>query len=164
MKLFINSAGLYVEFYLIDNSKLFTIESKNCHTIKLYELIDIHNIDLQSISKVYVVTGPGSFTGLRVGVIFAKTLAQELNIPIYPVNHLKILFETNRQSIAIDAKGKQFFTYDGKEFKIKSEDIVKKEGYLLDPKIDYNKLEIYIDKYKEVNYLDVNIEYMKEVI
>ncbi len=164
MELFINSAGSFVELYLIDENRLFTIESKNCHTIKLYELINIHNIDLKSISKVYVVTGPGSFTGLRVGVIFAKTLAHELNIPIYPVNYLKILFETNGQNVAVDAKGKQFFTYNGHEFKLKSEELVKNEGHLLDPKINYDKINKYIDSYKEVNYLDVNIEYMKEVI
>ena len=36
-------------------------------------------------------TGPGSFTGLRIGVVTAKTLAQALNIQIAGVTSLNLL-------------------------------------------------------------------------
>jgi len=43
---------------------------------------------------IAIGVGPGRFTGVRVGVSFAKTLGFALNIPIYPVSSLKILAES----------------------------------------------------------------------
>lgn len=42
------------------------------------------------LSKVAVATGPGSFTGTRVGVSFAVGLAMGLGIPIVPLPSLAI--------------------------------------------------------------------------
>lgn len=44
----------------------------------------------EDITKVAVVTGPGSFTGLRVGVSFALGLAMGLRIPIVPLPTLEL--------------------------------------------------------------------------
>ncbi len=38
--------------------------------------------DLKSIQAIGVMKGPGSFTGLRIGITVANTLADSLNIPI----------------------------------------------------------------------------------
>jgi tRNA threonylcarbamoyladenosine biosynthesis protein TsaB len=46
--------------------------------------------DAKSISRVAVATGPGSFTGLRVGVSFGLGLAIGLRIPIVPLPALGI--------------------------------------------------------------------------
>ena len=45
------------------------------------------NID---VSRVAVVTGPGSFTGLRVGVAFALGLAMGRGVPIVPLPTLDL--------------------------------------------------------------------------
>jgi tRNA threonylcarbamoyl adenosine modification protein YeaZ len=42
------------------------------------------------LSKVAVATGPGSFTGLRVGVSFGLGLAMGLRIPIVPLRTLEL--------------------------------------------------------------------------
>ena len=39
----------------------------------------------QDISEITYFSGPGSFTGLRIGAAVVNTLASELNIPLY--NH-----------------------------------------------------------------------------
>ena len=44
----------------------------------------------KSISRVAVATGPGSFTGLRVGVSFGLGLAMGLRIPIVPLPTLAV--------------------------------------------------------------------------
>jgi len=41
-----------------------------------------NNANLNDIASIEVNPGPGSFTGTRVGVAIANTLAQSLNIPI----------------------------------------------------------------------------------
>jgi tRNA threonylcarbamoyl adenosine modification protein YeaZ len=43
-----------------------------------------------AVSKVAVATGPGSFTGLRVGVSFGLGLAMGLRVPIVPLPTLAV--------------------------------------------------------------------------
>ena len=46
------------------------------------------DIDLQALKAVIVVQGPGSYTGLRVGMAMAKAICQGLHIPIVGVSSL----------------------------------------------------------------------------
>ncbi len=48
-------------------------------------------LKIKHINGIGVSLGPGSFTGLRIGVITAKTLAQALNIPIVGIITLDLL-------------------------------------------------------------------------
>lgn len=58
-------------------------------TVKLQELLGSRPLSI--ITKIAVVNGPGSFTGIRVGVNLARTLAYALNVPAATVNALAIL-------------------------------------------------------------------------
>ena len=51
----------------------------------LEEMKALLNIQLEEIDAVAVTSGPGSFTGLRIGVTAAKALALALNVPIVGV-------------------------------------------------------------------------------
>lgn len=52
------------------------------------ELLETHNLTPKDVSKIIVVNGPGSFTGIRIGVTIAKTFAYSLNIPITTISSL----------------------------------------------------------------------------
>ena len=39
--------------------------------------------DWSDITEITFMSGPGSFTGLRIGASIVNTLASELNIPLY---------------------------------------------------------------------------------
>lgn len=52
--------------------------------------------ELDHVELVAVCTGPGSFTGLRIGASFAKSLAQARSLPIVGVSSFDI-FEDPRQ-------------------------------------------------------------------
>ena len=53
------------------------------------------NLTLNDIDKVFVVNGPGSFTGIRVGVTVAKTIGWALKKDIIPVSSLELIATTN---------------------------------------------------------------------
>lgn len=53
------------------------------------QLLKTHALTLQDITSIEVNRGPGSFTGLRVGIAIANALAYALDIPI---NHKKNTF------------------------------------------------------------------------
>ena len=52
-------------------------------------LLEKHNLRLQDITNIQVHTGPGSFTGVRVGVSIANTLSFSLGIPANGINVAK---------------------------------------------------------------------------
>ena len=55
---------------------------------KIIELFDEANITPKDLDKIIVVNGPGSFTGIRIGITIAKTIAWALNINITPISGL----------------------------------------------------------------------------
>lgn len=80
-----------------NESKYFSskILLKHSHSEKLFELIEtaLQNAELKinEIKSIAVSAGPGSFTGLRIGMAAAKGIAQPLNLPIIPVPTFKAL-------------------------------------------------------------------------
>lgn len=48
-------------------------------------------VEPNQLTKIVVAKGPGSYTGVRIGVTIAKTLAWSLNIPIVGVSSLEVL-------------------------------------------------------------------------
>ena len=62
-------------------------------------LLEKHNLRKTDIDAFIVVSGPGSFTGLRVGLAAIKALAEILQKPIVPVSLLEVL-APNSQMIA----------------------------------------------------------------
>jgi tRNA threonylcarbamoyl adenosine modification protein YeaZ len=57
--------------------------------IKLIEFIEPYR--WQDLSFIAVAKGPGGFTGTRIGVVAARTLAQQLEIPLFGVSALKAI-------------------------------------------------------------------------
>ncbi len=71
------------------------IQQKNIHSEKLMEMISTlfnsANVKLKDLSHIAVSIGPGSFTGLRIGLSVAKGLAYGVNIPIVAVPNFDAL-------------------------------------------------------------------------
>lgn len=81
------------------------------------------NLDTKSLEKIAVALGPGSFTGLRVGISCARALAQCLKIPIVGIPSLDALIWMFRYtnyfiSPILDARKGEIYTslYKGGEF------------------------------------------------
>lgn len=71
-----------------------TIENTLQHSVLLMPTIEAvfkeAGITAKDLTKVVVAEGPGSYTGLRIGVTVAKTLAKSLGIPLVGVSSLDV--------------------------------------------------------------------------
>ncbi|MBP3766246.1 MAG: tRNA (adenosine(37)-N6)-threonylcarbamoyltransferase complex dimerization subunit type 1 TsaB [Bacilli bacterium] len=68
---------------------------------KIKEALESVSLTVKDIDDIYVVNGPGSFTGIRVGVTIAKTLAWSLKKPIYTVSELSVLASGSKTRFTI---------------------------------------------------------------
>lgn len=102
ISLFIDTSISFPTISLIrDNEVLYEFheEIKSDMSSKILSIIDEglkkSNLTLNSINNIFVVTGPGSFTGVRIGVTIAKTIAWSLNKKIIPISSLEFMATTN---------------------------------------------------------------------
>ncbi len=58
---------------------------------EIIKLFESTKIDPKAIDKIIVVNGPGSFTGIRIGVTIAKVYAWSLKIPITTITSLEAM-------------------------------------------------------------------------
>lgn len=99
--LFIDTSSFFVTLTITKDDKILAsydgeikddMSSKILPIIRnLFESIDF---ELKDINKIFVVNGPGSFTGLRVGVTIAKVMAWALKIDIIPISSLEFMATT----------------------------------------------------------------------
>lgn len=57
----------------------------------IHQLMADVGVKAEELEKITVAKGPGSYTGVRIGLTTAKTLAWALNIPIVGVSSLEVL-------------------------------------------------------------------------
>ncbi len=98
ISLFIDTSSIDVSIAIIKDNKILssiTKEATGTHSIYttkyLDDMLKEAKLKPKDINKIMVVNGPGSFTGVRIGVTIAKTYSYLLNIPVIPVSSLKML-------------------------------------------------------------------------
>jgi len=71
---------------------------------KIVSMFEENNLKPSDIDKIIVVNGPGSFTGIRIGITIAKVYAWSLKIPIttiYSLEAMALSSENNMYHIPI---------------------------------------------------------------
>lgn len=63
-------------------------------TADIHQMLNAERLTVSNLSKIAIVSGPGSFTGLRIGISFAKGIAFALGTSVAPVTLHDILHKT----------------------------------------------------------------------
>src|ERR1700733_13092558 len=80
---------------------------------RLRALLETHHVSLQEMEAIVIVNGPGSFTGVRVGVSAVKGLAEAMSIPVIAISRLKVLAQkAQKPYAALDAGRGEFYFGD----------------------------------------------------
>lgn len=94
----IDTSNYTLGIALVDDDKIigeYITNIKKNHSVRVMPAIEMLLKDCdtlpQDIEKIVVAEGPGSYTGVRIGVTIAKTLAWTLNIPLSGVSSLAVL-------------------------------------------------------------------------
>lgn len=157
--LYIDTHSNQIELVLFQNETFFrkTINGHLNHSSVIIPLIQELllelSISIHDLTDIIVINGPGSFTGVRLGVTVAKTLAYTLNIPIRVMSSILI------QAISNGEKGNNWFALE------------EKNGYYVG---EFNELDellndyVYIKKNDFDNFissrsviLNVSLDYLK---
>ena len=197
ISLFLDTSSKKLVVILVKDKKIIgskELESINDHASHLVpfidELLKENNITTKDINKVFVVNGPGSFTGTRIGVTVGKVLAYSNDIPVIPVSSLKqYIFSLENYnyyvSIIKDKNNRMYYGIYDKDYndivvdKYQTKDVFMKdienltnavfiseeeiEGInTIKPILNINKLiEYYKDKEINAHYLKPN--YLKKI-
>lgn len=161
MKLFIDTTQNYCNLALINDKNQIVDKyqelTNNNMTDLVVEKIDYilkkNIVDKNAIEAIYLLIGPGSFTGCRVGYIIAVTWANIKRIKLCVMNSL--LFQTNNGTgiSIIDAKSNKKFIaiYNKYQAIINPEIIFKNQAEDLCKK--HKKFNVYSD-YKNIDFFE----------
>ena len=94
----IDTSSMAASVAVIEDNKLiceYTINTKKTHSQKLMPMIEnmlgLSDLNVREIDAIAVCEGPGSFTGIRIGMATAKAIAHVNDIPVIGVNSLEAL-------------------------------------------------------------------------
>ena len=123
------------------------------------ELLERNKINLDEINLIAICVGPGSFTGIRIGIASIKAMAEVYNIPIAQVTSLEGLAKASKSNETIvsliDARNNQVYAgvFDSK--------INLKQEYMAD---DINLILENIKKYENISFIGNGAILHKELI
>lgn len=179
ISLFIDTSMANVSISIIKDNKILSIiqedipnEHSKYATSYVKKVIDDAGIDANDVDNILVVNGPGSFTGVRIGVTIAKTYGYLIDKGIIPVSSLKSLaISSNHDGVVmsvISANRSSYYVgiYDNNYNEIIDEEFVSRDKLLelinlYNPYIvsnDFNVVSVYrfnkvnLDVLKIVNY------------
>lgn len=134
----------------------FNVNQQKTHSESLVPMIEtllnLLGMEIKDIDEFVIAEGPGSFTGLRIGMTIAKTLAQVNDKKLIPISTLLALANNsssdNLKVPMLDARGNRVYgaVYD-KDFN----EIIKEDLYTIE---DFSEM---------VNGLDEEIELIGDI-
>lgn len=104
--LYIDTSSSYLYTAIVEDDKTIaeikTEFGQSLSQVALPEIVSMfekNNLKASDIDKIIVVNGPGSFTGIRIGITIAKVYAWSLKIPITTIYSLEAMAISSENKI-----------------------------------------------------------------
>ncbi len=177
MILFIDTHNELITIAIKTKNDLFvkTKISEYSHSIftmpMIEEIFDEHKLDIKDLEKIIVVNGPGSFTGIRIGLSIAKTMAYALNIKINTISSLKAYMisdtlKDDKMVVINDNKGSYIYAVSKDNKVLLEEQYVNENKYNyreVPHKLDINEIIKYCDNLESENPHHIKANYIKKI-
>jgi tRNA threonylcarbamoyladenosine biosynthesis protein TsaB len=103
-RLCIDSATKFLYIALYDNNEClgkYYSAGSNDHSVQLMinieKILKNNKVKVSDLDEIYVGVGPGSYTGLRIGVVVAKMFGWNDNIDVFTVSSLALIASSSDQ-------------------------------------------------------------------
>ena len=169
ISLFIDTSLNFIRIAIFKDNQILDYINERCEKNmsaifdqRIKDLFSKNNLNFRDVNKILAVVGPGSFTGIRVGLTFAKVLAFSLNKGIIPISELQVLASTNTNSNLITPliDARRGYVYAG--FYNSNLDIIKKEEHVLFDNLKVgNSVFVSYDSFLNIDSLIPNIDFLK---
>lgn len=130
----VNSIAIIDENTILSEHTINPVESHNRHLLEnIDHSLKTANLSIRDIDAVAVSVGPGSFTGIRIGISTAKSLAWASNIPLVGIPTLDALasrlpFTDHHICPILDARKRELYCA---LYKAKKGTIIRQTEYLV---------------------------------
>lgn len=114
-------------------------ESKRAASNAIISMIQESGHSIDEATGILVDIGPGSFTGVRVGLTLAKMWGELLSIPIHAVTTFDII-EPDKPVAIPSKKTEVYVRVPGEELTTMSLDQAKEQGFLIAGEADLQSL------------------------
>ena len=181
--LFIDTHAKNVTVILFKDGKIIdTIdqETMNKHSVvtmpSIKKILDDNNCTVKDLNEILVCNGPGSFTGSRIAVTLAKTIAFSLNIPIKQIDALTIKavnVNDDKKVVSLkDRNGAYVGKYNADNELLEElvymsnsdyKELIDKENVVEEIEINYEVVYEYLSKKDYINVHEVKPIYVKGI-
>lgn len=156
-----------------DDSLLIERKSNLSHDLSTFAIDEVYkmfreaNFDVKDIDKIIVVSGPGSFTGIRIGMTLAKVYAYCLNKEITTITSLEAMKESvSDDSLVvpiIDARRGYVYAgiYDGDKELIPNQHISLNKLKLILSGLKKKYIFVSNDLFKDIELIKYNPDILK---
>ena len=138
-QLLLDSSNIFLSVGLAKDGKVFDKISyeawqrqSEMMVTEVDNILKRNNIDKSELDGVVVGIGPGSYTGVRIGVTIAKTIAYALHIKLYAKSSLSLLKHREIPTICVfnARSGRSYFAvYEG-EKQLEKDSVLENEKVL----------------------------------
>lgn len=151
ISLFLDTCSQIIKIGLLNEKNLIDyVEFENDNKLSekllpvMKNMLDKNGYKVNDLNRIYISVGPGSFTGIRIGVTVAKVIAWSLNIDIIPISSLEVMasYDTDKKYVCSFIDARRGYVYAG----IYNNDL---SNYVSDKYIKFDTLENDIKNIKD---------------
>ena len=112
----LDTAHLFLTIVLMDHNKVVDYYMQPClkkqsenMIVEVDNLLKKHNLTVNDITKLVITSGPGSYTGVRIAMTFAKVLGSICDKEVYTLSTLQLYAGKKECMVLLDARANRCY-------------------------------------------------------